>query len=224
MKHRITQTLNMITMVVILACTSFAMHAAELVGAGQYYPTLKSAFDDINAGNLTGAIELQITSNTTSPTNAVLNAAGAGFASYSTIKIYPTSPGLIVDENIVLNGADNVTIDGRVNQLGSSRDMTITGKNATGTIFLTLGANNNKVQYLHLITGNAWAVRFGNSFYDGNHFNKISNCLLEHANRNMVKVALLESTEYDNGVYNHHDSLINNEFKNLKFKQLDFIM
>ena len=47
-------------------------------------------------------------------------------------------------------------------------------------------------------------------------FNKISNCLLEHANRNMVKVALIEWTQYDNGVYNHHDSLINNEFKNLK--------
>ena len=214
MNKRITKKMKMITMVVVLACASFAMHAAELVGTGQYYPTLKSAFDDINAGNLTGAIELQITSNTTSPTDAILNAAGAGFASYSTIKIYPTSPGLIVNENIVLLGADNLTIDGRVNQLGSARDMTITGKNATGTILLTLGANNNKFQYLHLITGNAWAVLFGNDFYDGNHFNKISNCLLEHANRNMVKVALIESTQYDNGVYNHHDSLINNEFKN----------
>ena len=76
----------------------------ELVGAGQTYATLKAAFDDINAGNLTGAIELQITSSTTSATDAALNASGVGFVSYSSIKIYPVGiGGYTIDENIVNN-------------------------------------------------------------------------------------------------------------------------
>lgn len=189
----------------------------ELVGAGQTYATLKAAFDDINAGNLTGAIELQITSSTTSATDAALNASGVGFVSYSSIKIYPVGiGGYTIDENIVLIGSDNITIDGRVNMTGSTRGLTITGKGATGSaITLNDGALNNQIQYLHLIGGNnAGIVQFGNTSA-GSNFNKVSNCLLEYNSRNQAKIAMLRSAQFANGIHNHHDTIINNEFKNI---------
>ena len=45
-------------------------------GGGGDYLTLKAAFDDINAGVLTGDIILDVTGNTTETAPAVLNASG----------------------------------------------------------------------------------------------------------------------------------------------------
>ena len=55
-------------------------------GAGSY-ATLKAAFDAINLGTHTGAITVDIVGNTTEAASAVLNASGAGAASYTSIII-----------------------------------------------------------------------------------------------------------------------------------------
>ena len=62
------------------------------VGAGGTYPTLKAAFDDINAGagGLTGAIQLDVVGDTADTTPAVLNASGSGGASYTSVLIQPS--------------------------------------------------------------------------------------------------------------------------------------
>ena len=57
-------------------------------GAGSY-PTLKAAFDAINAGTHTGAVTVDIVGNTSEPTAARLNASGVGAASYTSIFIAP---------------------------------------------------------------------------------------------------------------------------------------
>ncbi len=121
------------------------------------YANLKSAFDAINSGTHTGIIELSLSRNTIETASAVLNASGSGSASYTSVNIYPTSTGLSITGNLAaplidLNGADNVTIDGRVNASGSLKDMVINNtsnlnNSGTSTIRLYNGANNNTIKY-----------------------------------------------------------------------------
>ena len=58
-------------------------------GAGSY-PTLKNAFDAINAGTHTGVITITIVGNTNETASAVLNASGTVAASYTSILINPS--------------------------------------------------------------------------------------------------------------------------------------
>ncbi|MCX6231699.1 MAG: T9SS type A sorting domain-containing protein [Bacteroidetes bacterium] len=124
-----------------------------LVGSGQTYTTLKSAFDAINNGTITGAVVLQLTSSTTETASAVLNASG-GTASYTSVSIYPTGSGYSISGSIAgalidLNGADNVTIDGRVNQSGN-KNLSIINNDAgslASTIRFINDATNNVIKY-----------------------------------------------------------------------------
>jgi len=128
--------------------------------AGTYtacYGTLKAAFDAINAGTHSGAITLKLTESTTETAPAVLNASLSGSANYSSVNIYPATTGLSISGNLAfplidLNGSDNVTIDGRVNGAGSTKDLIInntstSGNGGTSTIRLYNGANNNTIKY-----------------------------------------------------------------------------
>ena len=123
-----------------------------MVGSGQTYTTLKAAFDAINNGTLSGNIVLQITSSTTETATAVLNASGSGSASYTSVAIYPTGSGYSISGSVTgaliqLNGADNVTIDGRVSQSGA-KDLIIQNANTSNaTIQLTADATYNTVKY-----------------------------------------------------------------------------
>jgi hypothetical protein len=133
------------------------MHAQVTIGVTPY-TTLQAAFAAINAGTHTGAITIKITGNTTETASAVLNASGTGSANYTSILIFPTASGLKISgflntSLINLNGADNVTIDGRVNATGTVRDLMITNTstgNFAATIFLIESAQNNVVQYCKL--------------------------------------------------------------------------
>lgn len=126
---------------------------------GADFATLQLAFDDINnnvGNNYTGVIDLQVIDNTTETVTAILNAS----ANWTSVKIYPTVTGKSIagDINyplITLNGANGVTIDGRLHNAsgaltGSTKDLTIsnanTGINAS-TIYLTANASGNTVTY-----------------------------------------------------------------------------
>jgi len=131
------------------------------------YSTLKGAFDAINAGTHTGTLEIKIAGSTTETAAAILNASGTGASSFTTIHIYPTQTGLSItnsgslNELIDLNGADNVTIDGRVNATGTTKDLIITNTNitATSTIRFINDASNNIVKYCN--------VKGSSTYYDG---------------------------------------------------------
>ena len=121
------------------------------------YSTFKAAFDAINAGTHAGAITIKLNGNTTESASAVLNASGTGSSSYTSVNIYPAASGLSISGNMAsplidLNGADNVTIDGRVNATGSTKDFVITNSSTssnsgTSTIRMYNGANNNTIKY-----------------------------------------------------------------------------
>ena len=124
------------------------------------FTTLKGAFDAINAGTHTGTIVISINASTTETISAELNASGSGSASYTSINIYPTATGLSISGTLAaplinLVGADNVTIDGRVNATGSTKSLTITNNSTsnltnvgTSTIRFINDASSNTVKYI----------------------------------------------------------------------------
>jgi hypothetical protein len=119
-----------------------------------YYTTLKGAFDAINAGTHQGVITIKINGSSTETASAALNASGAGSASYTSVTIYPTATSLSISASLItpliqLNGADNVTIDGRVNQTGSANLVISNSSTAAGarTIEFINSAQNNYIQY-----------------------------------------------------------------------------
>ncbi len=126
------------------------------------YTTLKSAFDKINIGAHTGAIEIRVKASTTETASATIYQSGystsQGTSNYSSILIYPTSGGLTIGGNlnaslIDLIGADNVTIDGRVNATGATKslvlDNTSTGASANTVRFFN-SAENNTIEWCTL--------------------------------------------------------------------------
>jgi hypothetical protein len=134
------------------------VYIASVLQAG--YSQLKEAFDAINAGTHTGAIEVRLTISTNETASAVLNASGSGAANYSSVSVYPTTGGLSVSGSmaaalISLNGADNVIIDGRVNAAGSTRDLEIANLSTSATagtsaISFTNDASSNIVRYCNI--------------------------------------------------------------------------
>jgi hypothetical protein len=167
------------------------------VGSGGNYATLKAAFDAINAGTITGAITLQIIDNTTETASAVLYASG-GSTSYTSVNIYPTLTGLTISGNLAaplidLNGADNVTIDGRVYATGSTKDLTITNTSTsatsgTSTIRYINDATSNTVKYCTLkgscTTTVGGIIFFYTATTTGNNNNTIDNNDITNANGN----------------------------------------
>ena len=55
------------------------------------YPTLKDAFDAINAGTHQGAVSVLIVTSTTETASAVLNNSGAGSANYTSVLVRPNA-------------------------------------------------------------------------------------------------------------------------------------
>lgn len=158
---------------------------------GANYTTLRQAFEAVNAGTLNGQIILQLTGSTTEIASAKLNASGSGNASYTSIVIYPTLSGLSISGNLTstlfeLNGADNVTLDGRVNRTGDEINLTLSNTSASSTSSRTIlfenDACNNIVKYCNLkgaSTGSAGAIIFFLTT-DGSTGN--DNNLIEHCN------------------------------------------
>ncbi len=153
-----------------------------------FYPTLKAAFDKINDGTHRGNITIKIKNNTTEPAAAVLNASGTGSANYASVKIYPTVTGISINGDlsstlIDLNGADNVTIDGRVNATGSIADMVVvnTSTAANSTLRFINDATNNTIKYCNIKGSETQAASGGVVFFStttgstGNDANTIDN-------------------------------------------------
>ena len=155
------------------------------------FATLKAAFDAINAGTHTGVIAITLTANTTEAASAVLNASGAGAASYSSISIQPSGgaariiSGAIVAGSplIDLNGADNVNING-LNTGSNSLTISNTTASATAntsTIRFIGDASSNTVQNCTISGSGAAAAGTGTVFFStGTTTGNISNSILNN--------------------------------------------
>ncbi len=162
-------------------------------GGGTYYATVKDAFDAINLGTYTGALNIRLYGNTTEAATAVLNASG-GTSSYSSLLINPdagtaiTVTGAITGRLIDLNGADNVTIDG-LNTGGNSLTISNTATGASAAIRFIADATANTIQKCTIL-GSAstlanGVIMFGLGNVTGNDGNNINNCNISAAGVNL---------------------------------------
>jgi len=124
-----------------------------------YYTNLQAAFNAINAGTHAGDVTIRVNCSVTHNATAALNASGSGSANYASVSIFPTAnvtlSGGVNGPLVNLNGADHVTIDGRLNGTGATKQLTIANTNAStgvgnSTIRLTEGAQYNIIRDLVL--------------------------------------------------------------------------
>ncbi|MBI5216970.1 MAG: proprotein convertase P-domain-containing protein [Ignavibacteriae bacterium] len=190
----------------------FSLNSVDAtVGAtGATYTTLKGAFDAINAGTLTGTINLYVVDNTSETTADTLKASGIGSASYVSITIKPSggasrtlsSAAPAGSAFIHFAGADNVTIDG-LNSGGNSLTISNTTSSATSgtsTIKFMEGATNNTVTNCTVLGSFSASVATngGNIFFstdgttaNGNDNNTISYCNIGPAGSNLPTKGIL---------------------------------
>lgn len=182
-KNKFKFYMQKILVLLIILFSSNIIFANEKEGIGQYCPTLKSAFDDINNGTLTSNAVLEITSNTTETTTCQLNANGFDFASYSSVKIYPTVSGVTINGRIFLRDADHVTIDGRVNATGNSANKKIISSSSAISL---MDAEYDKIQYCYL-QGNGSVVLItgclGTCYGNGVNYCNINHNIISYNNR-----------------------------------------
>jgi hypothetical protein len=165
-----TKTTLLIALIVLAIFQSEVVFGqAYTVGTnGADIPTLKDAFDYINAGTLQGDIVLHVIDNTTESETAVLYENGyAGTSSYTSVTIYPIESGKTISGNfagalISLNSATNVTIDGRLHDSGgsvlsNSVDLTFANEHAgdqtvgSSTLQFINSASSNTIKYCNIL-------------------------------------------------------------------------
>ena len=184
MKKLYLLVIGMIT----ISTSLFSQNINVNPGAGSY-PTLKDAFDAINAGTHTGVITIDVVGNTAETLSAVLNASGTGAASYTSIVISPsggasrTISGAIAGPLVDFNGADNVTIDG-LNSGGNFLFIdNSNGGTGTSTVRFIGDASNNTITRTNVLgsagtlgTTGLGVIFFSTGTITGNDNNTISNC------------------------------------------------
>lgn len=157
-------TILTFVMLAFAISTSAQVTVSGSTGADGTYATLGAAFTAINgAGTQAGNdILVEVSANTTETATASLNASD-----WTTLTVRPSVAGVIVEGTITgaiirLNGADNVTIDGRLNGIGTTnRDMTVRNNStsvSTAAVWLSsngvgAGATNNVVRNLEIRCG-----------------------------------------------------------------------
>jgi hypothetical protein len=153
------------------------------------YTSLKLALDAINAGTHQGVVEVKIATSLSDNQSAILYQSGYNStSSYTSLAIYPTATNLVYDASLAgvlldLNGADNVTIDGRVNRTGSTVALTLLNSSTSSsanTIRFINGAQSNTIRYTSIkggSTGGATGlINFSTSTSGTNSSNIIEYC------------------------------------------------
>ncbi len=131
------------------------------------YTTLKTAVDSINRGYHQGVINIRVHSNTLETATIILDSTGNPTGSnYSSILIRPADTATVVKSIstsgafalIILNGADDVTFDGRPGGVGTAQllEFSHTVSAATNlTCRFDMGATNNIFRFCRLLNASA---------------------------------------------------------------------
>lgn len=159
------------------------------------FENLAGAFAAINPFDQTGKdVLVSILESTDEPGTASLT-----FGAWNSLKVFPKAAGITISGNvdgaplIELNGADNLVIDGRVNQTGTTRSLSIVNTSTSGagtsTIKFTNSAENNMLKYC-IISGSSQGVTDGIVLFstsasgNGNDNNVIEYCNITNAGGN----------------------------------------
>ncbi len=181
------------------------------------FPSLKDAFSAINsnAGGIytNQNVTVDILNNITETSSAILNQTA-----FTSCLVRPSNNSIIVtagpgvQELVVLNGADNVTIDGRVGAAGSIQ-LTLDGNNtAQNCIKLSNAAVNNRVKFVNSIRAVDKNILLGETYTTGNDNNTFENNIIENGTRG---ISLSGSSESSESILNSGNVILSNEIKNV---------
>jgi hypothetical protein len=183
MKHLYAKILSLIFILFFgsSAYSQISVSATAGTTGPTAYTTLKAAFAAVNAGTHQGSIAITVTGNTTETGAVMLNSSG-GFSSYTSVLVKPAvgnNPVITMDSAIILNGADNVVIDGSNVSGGTTKNLTISNTSLFGpTIELVNGAsvNNIKNSIIKGVYNGGGVIEMGTSLAaTGNNSNIIQN-------------------------------------------------
>ncbi|MDP3928031.1 MAG: hypothetical protein Q8R57_03325, partial [Bacteroidota bacterium] len=192
------------------------------VGTGGDYPSLTGVgglFEDFNSKTVTGNVTAKIISDI-SETGAVgLNQwsefGGSGFSltitPHDTVSSLIDLTGNIIGSLIRLNGADNVSIDGRIN--GSGKWIRIVNSNVSGNaISFASDAKNNTITYCKIEGRNtstlSGTIIFGSASIENSNNTISHNDIGDDAGNIPVNSIFSASNR------NHSNSIINNNIYN----------
>lgn len=221
-------TLNILFFVIMVPSVMSQLSGNINVGVGQTYTSLTANsssgfFRAVNNSGLSGNVTVYITSDITESGSVALNqwTTGSGF----TITIRPSSAAtynLTCANNVnafSLDGADNVTIDGRFN--GSGRYLRFVTSNTSASTFRFVNdARGNTITYCIIEGTNSSStdgvIEFSTtSGANGNDNNTISNCLIRDVSgttpQNMIYSSGSTTTS---ATYNSNNTISNNEIYN----------
>ncbi|MCX6252357.1 MAG: hypothetical protein NTX61_16615 [Bacteroidetes bacterium] len=194
------------------------------VGTGGDFVSLKHAFDRINDGTITGNIQLEIISDISffnHDSVCELHASGTGTpaSDYSQVLIQPggtllppttLSWRMYLERTgpiIILDGAANVTFDGRIQGATTGRNLALENLGVyhdNGEVVrFQNGANSNTIKNCVIIAENQGifgAIHFGSSgaSISGNSYNTIENCDISPGSEKLRNAIYCDSTEHNN--------------------------
>ncbi len=177
------------------------------------YSNLNTAFDNIKNGNHQGVITIGIYNSTVEGNECNLVASGTNSAIYTSIKIAPAGAASLKTINgsalaanktlIHFDGADGVTIDGRLEAAGSARYLKFLHPNSNGLTVFTFDndASSDTLRYCYInsdISGITYQVSIasasvGSVYFDTDDFadngtNSPYGCINTTTNANSVSI------------------------------------
>ncbi|MCC6865498.1 MAG: T9SS type A sorting domain-containing protein [Ignavibacteria bacterium] len=192
-------------------------------GSGQTFTSLTANtsagfFHEVNSRGLSGNVTLYITSGITENGAVSLNQWAGNY----TITIRPsntalkTISGSVTTAMINLDGADNLTIDGRYN--GSGRYLRFANTSTGGSTFRFINdASNNTITYCRVdgmrVNANSGIIDFATTTgTTGNDNNTISYCTMQDYSGGTLQNAIVSyGTTSTSARYNSGISILNNE-------------
>lgn len=184
-----------------------------------YYATVNAAVDAINNGVHQGAIIIKMLASTTETAQISLNASGNGSASYTSVTLYPTATGQSISGNFngplfTSNGSGSLTIDGRVNGIGTTPSLALTNTSTAttaSTVQFSNSAQNNILKYCTVSGGAVTTSTTGTIVFGTgtNSNNTVSNCTITN-NGTRRQYGL-----YSNTSTNTSNTITNNTFKDV---------
>ncbi len=210
-------------MILTTAAISQPLNGNYNCGSGQTFTTLTGTgsagfFNAVNTRGLSGNVTLYITSNITESGSVALQQWSGSY----TITIRPSSASLktisgnVGSPMIDLNGADNLTIDGR--HSGSGRYLRFLNSNTSGqTIRFINDARNNTITYCAVdgtrVASNSGIIDFATTTgSNGNDDNTISYCTIKDGGSGTLQNAIVSyGTTSTTARYNSGINILNNE-------------
>ena len=144
---------SLFAVVLILAVNNVSNAQVDVTPSLATYANLKAAFTAVNAGTHGATPTVTITASYAEPDSAVLTNANIASCNVYTNGAF-TITGNANSPIIILENADNVIIDGRVGQAGSTRALTITNSNSgvnNSIVCWRNGSSNTTVRYINAI-------------------------------------------------------------------------